>query len=143
MSERGKVNWGTVAAVGIGGAALGAGLYFFTRKPAGLDPGDNVKCNFSFDYSSPYPDETRIYVLQVYFGDKIVGGFFNRSFGDILEVELTESDHYEFDLITHIPEGAQTKKNYDAEALIRTPEMDEDSYFVKVIKEKAIYVREQ
>lgn len=126
-----------VAIVG-GVAAIGFGTWWLMKKGAGVSPGESLFAHFKFDYEGA----GGTYVLQVYFGHSLVGAWFDHVWGCSMEVTLDRSDTYEFDLLCDIPEGTKAGK-YDAEALIRTPEMDEFTYFVKHITEGAITVRKE
>lgn len=130
-----------VVAVGVGGVALAAGLYLYTKKPKGVDPGDVVTALFVFDYHG----EGGIYVLQVGLGH-LRFGFFDNVDGlrFRIEVNLPEPEvkpqHYEFLIDMELPVGTDPG-TYDAEAIIRTPDMDVDDYIVRVRTEGAIVVR--
>lgn len=137
--EEKKVNWVPVVAVGVGVTAVGLGYYLYTRKPPGVEPGGDVRARFKFDYLGEGGD----YVIQVSFGilypldifDHIEGMTWQR------EIELAGPDTYEFDLDCEIPPGTAAKQ-YDAEALIRTPEMDTFDYLIRRFTKRAITVRE-
>lgn len=134
--EAEKVNWVKVAGVGVGALGIAGGLYLFLRKPPGFDPGDTVTCHFSFEYLGT----GGTYVLQVYFGSTIIGGLFNHVFGCADEVLLPATGVYEHDLLCKIPLGTKAQK-YDAEALIRRPDMAEFDYLIKRVTDGAITVR--
>jgi len=135
-----KVDVVPVLAVGLGAAALGLGLYFYTKKPAGVEPGGTIRCHFKFDYLG----EGGTYVLQVSLGHvRVVEPWFDHIAGLTKgkEIELLGPDTYEEDLDFDIPIGT-TPATYDAEALIRTPEMDWLDYLIKKVTKGAITVRE-
>jgi len=126
-----------IAVVG-GTVAVGAGLWFLLKKPPGVSPGETIAAHFKFDYSG----EGGAYVLQVYFGSSLVGGWFNHVFGFTMDVELPSPGTYEFDMMCVIPLGTKAQK-YDAEALIRTPDMAEFDYLIKKVTDGAIEVRKE
>ena len=113
------------------------GAYFIFKKPPGISPGGGVKCHFAFDYSGAGGP----YVLQVWFGSDFPAQWFVHVFGCTMEVVLPGPGKYAFDLICAIPLGTDAKK-YDAEALIRTPEMSEFDYLIKRVSDGVIEVRE-
>lgn len=136
-----KTDWLPLAAVGLGGAGLAAGLYFFMKKPPGIDPGDSFTARFKVTYAGP-PGQT--YVIQVSLGEKwpLVPLFDREETIPVFtaEVQTTGEISYEWDLVCELPETAKPHK-YDAEALIRTPEMSDRDYLIKVYKEEAVVVR--
>lgn len=135
-----KRDWVPVAAVGVGVAAVGVGLYLYTRKPPGVDPGGAIRARFKFDYLG----DGGTYVLQVSLGHvRVVEPWFDHIEGMTWyrEVELPGPDTYEEDLDFEIPIGT-TPATYDAEALIRTPEMDWLDYLIKKVTKGAVTVRE-
>jgi len=139
--EAKKVDWVPVAAVGLGGAALAAGLYFFTKKPPGVEPGGEVQAHFKFDYLGEGGD----YVLLVRFGYHRAAGWFDPEEGldnFTLPVTLPGPDIYEFDVDCILPDGTPAR-TYDAEGSILTPEMElGQDWILRVFKDKAITVRE-
>lgn len=145
MAENDRDLTPAIAAIG-GGIAIAAGIYFFTRKPKGVDPGDSVVAVFKFNYSGDGGD----YVLQVGLG-KIVGLLVWDAFDNVDGLRFPETIYLpptdgiptpqEFELEFTIPEGTEAK-TYDAEALIRTPTMDVDDYIIRTRMEGALVVRE-
>ncbi len=131
-----------LVALGVGGVAVAAGLYFFTKKPTGVDPGAGLTALFSFDYLG----EGGTYVLQIGLGHLRFGIFDNvDGLRFRIEVELPKPEvkprHWEFTLGIVLPMGTEPG-TYDAEALIRTPGMDVDDYIVRTRTEGAVVVRE-
>ena len=144
MAPKEKRDWLVPAAMGLGGAGIVAGLYFYTKKPAGFDVGDSVRCRFTFKYEGQPGIVTR--VIQLFFGDRIstliIPDWFDRYWGDEIEVVLDGPGSYEFDLVVVIPSYATTNQKYDAEALIRFPGAEiRGEYLAKIIQDDAIYVR--
>lgn len=133
-----KKDWVTPLVVAGGAAAVGVGLYLFMKKPPGVSPGGKVRAHFSFDYMG----EGGIYIIQVSFGTLYPLNIFDHIEGMTwdMKVELPAPDTYEFDLDCKIPSAAKAKK-YDAEALIRTPEMGIFDYLIKIYTKSAIEVR--
>jgi len=127
------------AAIAMGVAGVGLGLYFFTKKPEGVDPGDTVLARFKFGYVG----SGGLYTFQVWFGAEVLGGWFNHVIGPFLsEAPLDEPGPYEIDVECLIPMGTGAQK-YDAESLIRIPGMGEFDYLpgTKIITTGAINVR--
>ena len=136
-----KVSWLPIAAVGVGVAAVGFGLYFYTKKPPGVYPRDIIRAHFKFDYLGDGGD----YVLLVRFGWRGVFGFDPEEGMDkyMLAVSLPEPDTYEFDIDCEIPMGAKPS-TYDAEGSILTPEMVPGQDWIKrVFADKVIVVKEE
>lgn len=127
-----------VVAVGLGVAAMGAGVYFFMKKPEGADPGDTIVACFNFTYTG----EGGIYVIQVSLGNILLAGAFDHVEGLTWsrEVTLTEPGPYCEEIECPLPEAA-TPQTYDAEALIRTPEMGWLNYLIKAVTKGAVKVR--
>ncbi len=131
-------DWVPAVAIAAGAVGLAAGIYFYTKKPRGVDPGDVVVAHFKFDYNGT----GGAYVLQVSFGRLLIGEFFDHIEGMTWEttVALPEPSTYEFNLECPLPQAAETR-TYDAEALIRTPMMGRFDYLVKALTKSAIAVR--
>lgn len=135
-----KKDWLPVVAVGAGVVGAGVGLYLFLKKPAGWKPGSVIKAHYTFDYLG----SGGTYVIQTSFGHVIiVSPWFNHIEGLIFtqEIELPSPDSYTFDLDCKLPIGTSPGV-YDAESLIRTPEMDQFNYLIKVVTQSAIRVTE-
>jgi hypothetical protein len=137
-----KKDWIPALAIGGGGLALGFGLWFFLKKPPGIDPGDSFMARFTAVYSG----EPGIpYVLQISFGTKwpLVPVFDREETMPLCTMEVIPetTGPQQWDMTCEIPETAKPHQ-YDAEALIRTPDMGDRDYLVKVYKEAAITVRE-
>jgi len=129
-----------VLALTAGLAAAGVGLFLYLKKPPGFSPGEAVRCHFTFDYAQT----GGTYVLQVWFGtrDAVILQWFIHAFGCTMEVNLPGPGKYEYDLFCQIPLASKAQ-SYDAEALIRTPEMGEFEYFVKRVDDEVIVIRSE
>lgn len=133
-----------VALVG-SAAALGAGLYLFMKKPAGIDPGDSFLATFNFDYNG----QGGPYVLVVRFG-YYKPPYFPLGFDEeetlghhTLGINLITPNHYEYFLESTIPEGAKPGQ-YDAEFLILTPDMTiGHDYIIRTYLKSVFNVREE
>jgi hypothetical protein len=135
-----KKDWVTPVALVGGGSMLLVGAYMILKKPAGVKPGGEIKAVFSFNYGA----EGGIYVFQVSFGHvRIMEPFFDHIEGmTFTQVKTLEAaGHYDVEVICKLPEATMSKE-YDAEALIRTPDMDEYDYLVKIVTKDAIRVVE-
>ncbi len=133
-----KKDWLPIVAVGTGVVGVGIGLYLYLRKPAGFKAGSVVKAHYTFDYLG----SGGTYVIQTSFGHVvIVSPWFDHIFTFTQEIELPSSDSYTFDLDCKIPVGTSPGV-YDAESLIRTPEMGQFDYLIKVVTQSAIKVIE-
>ena len=125
-------------AITAGIVAGGVGLYLYMKKPPGVSPGEAINAGFSFDYV----DSGGTYVLQVYFIRYDFLGFtYKRIWGRSEQIELPGPGSYGFDLIIPTPLGIPPDI-YGAEALIRTPWMEEFDYIKRLITNGAIKVRE-
>ncbi len=140
-----KRDWQTPALLAIGATGLGAGLYFFLKKPPGVDPGDIVLAQFEFDYLGPAGD----YVLSVRFGDW-KPWYLPFGFDPYPELEFTGlitvpgPGTHEFDLECVIPEFGIRARTFDAEAALLLPGTTiEDGWIegTRIYKESAIKVR--
>lgn len=136
----------TPIAVTVGSAALVTGLYFYMKKPKGVDPGDTIMAMFVFDYAGEGGD----YILQVSLGHiRIMEPFFDHVEGLTWELEIKlpvpeePPQKWEFGLLCPLP-AATSSGTYDAEALIRTPGMDWLDYLkgTKMVTKNAVKVRE-
>jgi len=132
-----KKDWLTPVAVGGGALMLGVGLFLFLRKK-GVAAGSQIKAHFVFDYSGAGGD----YLLQVSLGhvrtfifDHIEGATWTQ------DISLPGPGAYEFDVLFTLPEFIKAG-TYDAEALIRTEEMDWLEYYVKAVNKSAVIVAE-
>jgi len=140
-----KTDWLVPTAVVLGGAGIAAGLYFYMKKPQGVDPGDTIRARFAFDYLGPGGS----YILLVRFGTyrvilgidgfDPVGGLdrFTRA------VNLLGPDSYQFDLICLIPAGTSAG-TYDAEGSILSPDMElGQDWITRHFTKQAINVRKE
>ena len=136
--QRVKKDWLVPAAVVVGTVGIGAGLYFYTKKPKGLDPGDILLARFNFVYLG---DVTRV-VIQVSLGSIVIGNVFNHIEGLTWsrEIDLPGPDEYSEDLECPLPEATKARV-YDTEALIRRPDMAPFTYLVKDVGKAVIRVR--
>ena len=121
----------------VGGGLLGWALAKGFKPPVPpVVPQETVRAHFKFDYLG----EGGAYTLQNSFGH-IVGDIFDH----VLEMTWSEDVNiptpgtYEMNVDCQIPIGAPPKP-YDAEALIRTPEMHQLDYLIKKITSEAITV---
>ncbi|MDD4985401.1 MAG: hypothetical protein PHQ43_06380 [Dehalococcoidales bacterium] len=135
-----KDNIQTIALVG-GTIAIGAGLYFYTRKPKGVDPGGKLTAVVSFDYFG----QGGTYVVQVALGhlrfgifDNIEGLRFSTEIA--LPAPSPKPERHQVTIELTLPEGMDDG-TYDAEALIRYPYMDIDEYIIRIRTESAVIVR--
>lgn len=137
MAEE-KKDWVTPVAIGAGVVGIGAGVYFLMKKPKGVDPGDTVIARFAFDYLG----SGGTYVIQLSLGNILISQWFDRIEGLTwsAEIELPSPDNYTFDLECPLPEAIKAQV-YDAEALIRTPQMGDREYLIKVVAKDAVRVR--
>lgn len=136
MPETKTKDWVTPVVVVVGAGGIAAGLYLALRKPPGISPGQSVKATFQFDYLG----SGGTYVLQVWFGDNFPGQWFIHVFGSSKSVSLPGPDNYQFDLDVPVPLGTKPQR-YDAEALVRTPQMGEFEYLIKRVSDGVISVR--
>lgn len=115
--EEKKVDWIPAVGIGLGVAALGVGLYFYTKK-AEFGRGDKISCNFMYEYMGPARD----YVFRVTLGDQI-GPIFNE-FEETRQEFTHHLNEYEnwqkmrSEVIYEVPKVLAPKK-YDLEASIR------------------------
>lgn len=135
-----KRDWVPAVAIVLGGGALALGLYFYTKKPPGVSPADIIRARFTFDYLGG----GGTYVIQVSFGRIYPFGIFDHVQGLTWEreIELPGPDKYVEDLDCELAMAIEPG-SYDAEALIRTPEMDPFQYIIKFLTQEAINVREE
>jgi len=137
-----KSDWLVPAAVFIGGAGIAGGLYFYMKKPPGVDPGDKVRAHFSFGYQG----NGGSYILLVRFGYHRISGlfdWFDPEEGLLFskQISLPVPDSYEFDVDCVIPDGTPAR-SYDAEASILSLDMQPgQDWILRVFKDKAITVR--
>jgi len=135
-------NWLLPAAVIVGGTGIAVGLYFYMRKPPGVDPGDKVRAHFGFGYQG----NGGSYILLVRFGYHRISGlfdWFDPEEGLLFskQISLPGSDSYEFDVDCVIPDGTPDR-SYDAEASILSLDMQPgQDWILRVFKDKAITVR--
>ena len=133
----------SAVAVAIGGVGIAAGLYFYMKKPAGVDIGDTIRAHFGFDYLGGGGN----YILLVRFGYHRLSGlitWFDPEEGldrYTKPVALSGPDSYEFDVDCILPDGTPAR-TYDAEGSILTPDMQPgQDWILRVFKDKAITVR--
>ena len=138
-----KTDWLVPTAVVLGGTGIAAGLFFWMKKPPGVDPGDKVRAHFTFDYLG----DGGSYILLVRFGYHRVSGLFDWFDPEegmdryTKSVSLPGPDAYEFDIDCVIPDSAPAR-SYDAEGSILTPGMQPgQDWLWRVFKDKAITVR--
>ena len=140
-----KTDWLVPTAVVLGGAGIAVGLYFYTKKPSGVDPGDTIRARFVFDYLGSGGS----YLLLVRFGTyrvilgvdwfDPVGGLdrFTRT------VNLPGPDSYQFDLSCRIPAGTSAG-TYDAEGSVLSPDMSPGlDWIIRHFTKQAINVRKE
>ena len=137
-----KTDWLVPTAVILGGAGIAAGLYFYMKKPPGIDPGGSFDVTFKFDYLG----EGGSYILQVHLGRLYIGGIFDHveGLGWSKSVILPGPDSYEFSFKCDLP-MATAPKTYDGEAGIRVAGAWDPPYNYiggPVHKEGAVQVRE-
>uniref|UniRef100_A0A6M3X4Y2 Uncharacterized protein n=2 Tax=viral metagenome TaxID=1070528 RepID=A0A6M3X4Y2_9ZZZZ len=132
-----KKDWLTPVAVVGGAGLLGVGLFLFLRKK-GVAAGSQIKAHFVFDYTGAGGD----YLLQVSLGhvrtfifDHIEGATWT------MDISLPGPGAYEYDFLFTLPEFIKAG-TYDAEALIRTEEMDWLEYYIKAVSKSAVIVAE-
>jgi hypothetical protein len=136
----------TPIAVTAGAVAVGAGLYFYMKKPKGVDPGDVIMASFSFDYYG----NGGSYILQVSLGNLIVGGWFDHVEGLTwtLDIMLPKPEEvyqrWTFNVPCPLPQAVEPG-TYDAEAMIKLPGMGDYDYIdgTKVLTENAINIRKE
>ena len=135
-----KTNWLVPTAVVLGGAGIAAGLYFYMKKPPGVDTGDTIRAHFTFKYSGDGGD----YLLLVRFGWYqpwyMPTGFDQEEGMDryIKEVSLGSPKTYEFDLDCVIPTGVKPD-TYDAEGSILSPGMEPGEDWIERVFAKNVF----
>lgn len=136
--QKEKKDWVVPAAVAVGAVGIVGGLYLFLRKPKGLDPGDILLASFQIVYLG----DAGTFVIQVSLGSVVVGALFNHIEGLTWtrEVDLPGPGEYSEDLECPLPEAIKARA-YDAEALIRTPDMKPFTYLIKDVRKDVITVR--
>lgn len=136
-----KRDWVTPVCVLGGGVAVAAGAYMLLKKPPAISPGGAMRAHFVFDYMG----YGGAFVIQVSLGHiRVMEPLFDHIEGMTWteNITLPDSDdleRYEFDLDCEIPPATE-EKTYDAEALIRTPSMDELDYLIKDVTKNAIRI---
>jgi len=144
MPETKKRDIVTPIAVTAGAVAVGTGIYFYMKKPKGVDPGETFTVQFAFAYNGDGGD----YFLQVSLGHvRIMEPFFDHIEGLTwtLEIQLPPGPQdWEFIVPCKLPLAVATKV-YDGETLIRTPDMDWLDYIedTKIVTRGAITVRKE
>ena len=138
QAEEKKTDWLVPAAIVLGGAGMAAGLYFYMKKPSGLDPGDILVARFTFKYKG----EGGTYVLQVSLGNILIEQWFDHIDGLTWtkNIGIPRAGTYTGDLECPLP-AALAPKVYDAEALIRRPDMSAFDYLIKRVQADAVNVR--
>ena len=138
VKEEKKADWLPVVAIGLGAAGVGAGIYFWAKKPKGVDQGATFIARFKFDYLG----QGGIYVIQLSLGNILIGNWFDHVEGLTWsnEIILAGPATYTKDLTCKLPEALAPQK-FDAEALIRTPTMSTFDYLIKVVIKDFIEVR--
>lgn len=139
MAEE-KKDWVPVVAIGIGAVGVAAGIYFYTRKPSGVSPGETIRARFVFDYYG----EGGKYILQVSLGKVLImEPWFDHVEGLTWEeeVELPAPDHYQIDMECKLP-AAVAEGGYDAEAGIRALGSHWLDFIEKVYAKGVVKVRE-
>jgi len=135
-----KKDWLVPTAVVLGGAGIAAGLYFYMKKPPGVDVGDVIRAHFKFDYSG----EGGSYRLLVRFGWYqpwyMPTGFDQEEGMDryTKEVNLQGPDSYEFDLDCVIPTGVKAS-TYDAEGSILSLGMEPGKDWIERVFAKNVF----
>lgn len=116
QEQKYKKDWLMPTAVVLGGAGIAAGLYFFMKKPPGVDPGGSFDVTFKFDYLG----EGGTFILQVHLGKIYIGSIFDHVEGLnwSKQVTLAGPDSYEFKVNCTLPMGTDPK-TYDGEAGVR------------------------
>jgi len=132
-------DWITPVAVVGGGALLAVGAFLVLKKPTGISPGGTFEAKFIVNYG----EAGGTYIFQVALGSIRMAEWFDHAEGLqwIQEVQLTEpTEGFELTIECDIPE-ATPERTYDAEALIRRPDMGQYDYLVKHVTRGAINVR--
>lgn len=135
--------------LGVGAAALvGLGIYFWTKKPEGYDPGDILKPDFSFQHRGSGGD----FILRIALGyhrfevGKI--SWFDEEEGLGWDFATNLELHDELTLLLYkdlecpIPAGAKPYV-YDGMGSIRTPDMPPEEYLERIIADKVTRIREE
>jgi len=138
--KQGKTDWLVPAALLVGGAGVAAGIYFYMKKPPGVDPGDRIKAHFSFVFRG----DGGSYILLVRFGYHRISDWFDPEEGldrYTAPVNLPGPGSYEFDVVCILPDGTPARV-YDAEGSVLSPSMQPgQEWLIRVFKDKAITVR--
>jgi len=148
-SQTEKKDWAPLAALGIGAVGIGMGVYFFMKKPKGVDPGDIVIALVTFDYSGKGGN----YIVDVSLGKLYSVGpiqIFDHIEGLTWDLPLElpapeeEFQSFEFEVECKLPE-AIAPKTYDGEVLLRTPDMEQFTYLpdARAWAKAAIKVRKE
>jgi len=130
----------TIAALALVGV-IGFGIYSVIKgkKPEETVP---VRAHFKFDYLGDPTRKGGTYTLQNRFGHIVEEHpYFDYLPGMIWseDVNIPTPGTYEMNVDCEVPIGTPPKP-YDAEALIRTPEMHQLDYLIKKITSEAITV---
>lgn len=126
-------DWVTPVAIAGGVAAIGLGAYLMFRKK-GAEPGDDITAKFNFTYEG----DGGSYIFQVALGATIVGSWFDRHYTFEQEIYVSPGDTTAEFTFT-LPESMNSN-TYDAECIIRTPDMGDRDYLIKVVKDSELKV---
>ena len=127
----------------IGGLGLAAaGLYYYSRKPPGVDPGGTVFTTVTFAYTGA----PIAVVVQVSFGRVLVGPLFEH-YDSMIWVEpyyIALGGSHEVKVACKLPDDPPSVLGgYDAEILIRTPDMPQFTYLPggKLVDKQVVNLR--
>jgi hypothetical protein len=128
----------TPAAMVLGVGALGLGVYFLFKKPAGVSPGDVAVARVGFKYLGAGGD----YHLQIRLGDVKTQSWFVEQAGFVWGegITLDGPNDYKAEISCEIPSGAR-KASYGAEFAIQTIGMQPWEHIVRVLVDNALEVR--
>ena len=135
-----KVDWITPVALIGGGGMLAVGAYLIFKKPSGVGQGGEIKAVFKFDFNA----DEGTYIFQISFGNILL---FEPLFDHLPGMTFTQLEtleavgQYEVEVLCELP-AAINPQVYDAEAIIRTPDMGEYDYLIKKVTKDAIRVVE-
>lgn len=143
MTTEKKKDYVTPVAIGLGVAGLAAGIYFVTKKPAGVDPGEQIRAIVKFDYEGP--TDTVPYIISIRFGRNVLGIFVPEvSLGTWQQdIELPGPGKYDFEIPIDVPPDAKAGK-WRAELMIRYPEQElGHDWIFRAFRDDAINVRKE
>lgn len=122
--QKGKVDWVTVSAIGVGAVGLGVGLFLYFRKSA-FAAGDKIYCVYKYQHQGPGGP----YIFRVVMGSWVgIGalGWFDELDGtqQEFEGEVPASEQMENvqTLVTYEIPDILGEGTYDVEASIRYPD---------------------